>query len=147
TARGANGCPVRGGIRCRAKGRTGMVSITKLSALAALIGGLFWVSTAHATSAVVKCQEAKLKAHGKYELCLKKSAAKVAGGKPDASAACETKFQDALTKADTKAGTPCKYLDNGDGTVSALDTGLVWEKKDSTCPGEHCYTDTFTWTA
>ena len=40
-------------------------------------------------------------------------------------------FSAALTMADTKAGTPCRYLDNGDGTVSDLDTGLQWEQKDN----------------
>jgi hypothetical protein len=83
--------------------------------------------TAHATDPVVKCQEQKLKARGKLELCLNKNAAKVLGGKPDAAAACQTTFSDALTKA----GTACRYLDNGDGTVSDLDSGLMWEKKDN----------------
>jgi hypothetical protein len=82
--------------------------------------------TAQATDLVTKCQEAKLKARGKLELCLNKNSAKVLGGKPDASAACQTKFSGALTKAGT-----CRYLDNGDQTVSDLDTGLQWEKKDN----------------
>jgi hypothetical protein len=87
---------------------------------------VFGVGTAHATDPVVKCQEQKLKARGKLELCLNKNAAKVLGGKPDAAAACQTTFSDALTKA----GTACRYLDNGDGTVTDLNTGLQWEKKD-----------------
>jgi hypothetical protein len=88
-----------------------------------------------------KCQEQKLKAQGKLQLCLKKNSAKVIGGKPDASAACQTKFSAALTKA----GTACHYLDNGDGTVSDLNNGLVWEKKAVTCAGSHCFSDAFTW--
>jgi len=35
----------------------------------------------------------------------------------------------------------CRYFDNGDGTVSDLDSGLMWEKKDQICPGVHCVYD------
>ncbi len=94
---------------------------------------------ARATDLVLKCEQAKLKALGKQDLCLDKNLANVLGGKPDKSATCVDKFQTA------KAGTAARYVDNGDGTVSDLDTGLVWEKKDLTCPGAHCYSDTFTW--
>src|SRR5262249_10924043 len=111
------------------------------------IVALGWTSAAYATDSAAKCQEAKLKAQGKYQLCIKKNAAKVDSGKPDESMLCQEKFQGALNKADAAAGTPCRYLDNGDGTVSDLNPGLVWEKKDTNCPGPHCYTDTFTWTA
>src|SRR5271169_5211202 len=73
-----------------------------------------------------KCEEAKLKAQGKLELCLKKNGAKVLGGKPDASAACQAKFSAGLSKAEhiaIAAGTTaCRYVDNGDGTVSDLNT-------------------------
>lgn len=104
-----------------------MATIDKAGACVVLAGVLLLSGSAHAKTAVQKCQEAKLKAQGKLELCLKKNAAKVIGGKPDASSACQTKFSAALTKA----GTACHYLDNGDGTVSDLNTGLVWEKKDN----------------
>jgi hypothetical protein len=91
------------------------------------MGTVLWVGAARATDPVVKCQEQKLKARGKLELCLNKNAAKVLGGKPDAAATCQTKFSNALTKA----GTACRYLDNGDGTVTDLNTGLQWEQKDN----------------
>ncbi len=109
---------------------------------------VIWAGTALAVTPVQKCQQRKLKAQAKYQSCIKKNAARIIGGKADASADCQTKFSDALGKADTKAtaaGTSCRYLDNGDGTVSDLNTGLVWEKKDTTCPGAHCDNDTFTW--
>lgn len=32
---------------------------------------------------------------------------------------------------ETQAGEPLQYLDNGDGTVTDLNTGLMWEKKDA----------------
>lgn len=86
-----------------------------------------WVDAAHAITVVQKCQEQKLKAQGKLQLCLKKNSAKVIGGKPDASATCQQKFGAALVKA----GLDCRYLDNGDGTVSDLNTGLMWEQKDN----------------
>lgn len=103
-----------------------------------------------------KCEEAKLRAQGKLELCLKKNSAKVIAGKPDASAACQTKFQTALSKADhigIAAGTTaCHYLDNGDGTVSDLNTGLQWEKKDNLGGGAnladpHDADNYYTWSA
>src|SRR5579862_1836029 len=91
-----------------------------------------------------KCQEAKLKAQGKLELCLKKNSAKVLGGKADASTDCQTKFQAALGKAENIAvaagTTACRYVDNGDGTVSDLNTGLQWEKKDN-MDGTNNYAD------
>lgn len=109
---------------------------------------LLTAANAQATEPEIKCQQSKLKAQGKLKFCLKKSAAAVLGGKPDESAECRTKFQEALDKADTKAaaaGSSCRYIDNGNETVSDLDTGLMWEKKSLTCPGPNCYTDRFTW--
>jgi hypothetical protein len=38
-----------------------------------------------------------------------------------------------------------RFVDNGDGTVTDHKTGLVWEKKNFTCPGAHCVNDSFTW--
>lgn len=85
------------------------------------------------------CQQRKLKARGKLELCLTKSAAKVVAGLPDASATCRTKFADALTRAGT-----CRDVDNGDGTVSDLDTGLMWEQTDD-LGGIHDWDNLYQW--
>jgi hypothetical protein len=109
-------------------------------------------TSAFAATTTQKCDEAKLKAQGKLELCLQKNSAKVLGGKADMSAKCRMAFSAALTKADTKAGTPCRYIDNGDGTVSDLDTGLQWEKKDNldmvpTAADPHDADNTYTWSA
>jgi hypothetical protein len=82
----------------------------------------------------MKCQEAKLKAQGKLQACLKKNSAKVLGGGTDMSAVCQTAFTDALTKIDANAARSepaCRFLDNRDGTVTDLNTGLQWEKKDN----------------
>ncbi len=42
-----------------------------------------------------------------------------------------------------------RFVDNGDGTVTDNQTGLMWEKKDGTCAvaGPHCWTNTYTWSA
>jgi hypothetical protein len=132
-----------------------MGTINTASARIAFAAALLLGTSAYAAT-IQKCQETKLKAQGKLQLCLKKNSAKVLGGAPDASTACETKFQTALTKVDNSgiaAGTTaCRYLDNGDGTVSDLNTGLVWEKKghfDGTeNPGDpHDADNLYTWTA
>jgi Protein of unknown function (DUF1566) len=104
-----------------------MAIINRAGACAALGAVLLMAGGAQAATPEQKCQEKKLKARGKLQLCLQKNSAKVIGGKPDASATCQSKFQTALTKA----GTACRYLDNGDGTLTDLNTGLQWEKKDN----------------
>jgi len=109
---------------------------------------LLFGNSAHAVDATQKCQQAKLRAQGKLKSCLAKNAAVVIGGKADKSAGCQTKFTTALAKADTKAsdvGTSCRYIDNGDGTVSDLNTGLVWEQK--TASGTHNVSTLYTWTS
>jgi len=41
-----------------------------------------------------------------------------------------------------------RYMDNGDGTVTDNRTGLMWEKKTSTCGGEvTCLNTTYTWSS
>ncbi len=119
-------------------------SIARVAACATLL----WVGTAQAAvTPQQKCQQAKLKAQGKLKSCLAKNSSGAIVGKTDESAECQTKFITALTKADTKAsdaGTKCRYIDNGDGTVSDLNTGLVWEKKD-TLAGIHHKDNRYTW--
>ncbi len=116
----------------------------------AVIGAALLVgSTAQAADPTVKCQQSKLKAQGKLKNCLDKNAAGVLGGKDDKSADCREKFTAALQKADEKAtaaATSCRYIDNGDGTVSDLDTGLVWEKKDD-LGGIHDKDNTYSWSS
>lgn len=85
-----------------------------------------------AVEAGIKCQQLKMKARASLARCLAKKASDVIAGSPDASAACRDKFRARIGKVDakaTKAGTSCRFLDNGDGTVSDLDTGLTWERK------------------
>lgn len=109
---------------------------------------LLWACAALATPTTQqKCEQAKLKAQGKYQLCMKKNAGDVRIGKGDNSMACSTKFAAALQKADNKAAAlmaSCRYVDNGDGTVSDLNTGLIWEKKDD-LGGVHDKDNNYPW--
>jgi hypothetical protein len=45
---------------------------------------------------------------------------------------------------DVKAGAPLSYTDNGDGTITDNNTGLMWEKKDSSV-GIHNKDTAYTW--
>jgi hypothetical protein len=72
-------------------------------------------------------EQSKLAEQAELEGCLTDT--------PDMSAQCWTKFNAALELIDAaaaKAGTSCRYVDNGDGTVSDRNTGLMWEKKTGT---------------
>src|SRR6516225_5513044 len=55
-------------------------------------------TSAFAAMSTLKAQEARLKAQGKLELCLKKNSAKVLAGGTDQSTACQSKFSAVLTK-------------------------------------------------
>jgi hypothetical protein len=101
--------------------------VRALIVTATSIVALGWVSAAPTAGSVLNCQVKKLKAQGKLQACLKKNKANVLKGGTDVSAACRMKFSDALTLA----GGVCRFLDNGDGTVTDLNTGLQWEKKDN----------------
>ncbi len=45
---------------------------------------------------------------------------------------------------DIRAGAPPRFQDNGDGTITDLNTGLMWEKKDDSA-GLHDVENTFDW--
>ena len=45
---------------------------------------------------------------------------------------------------DVQAGAALSYTDNGDGTITDTNTGLMWEKKDDS-GGIHDQDDTYTW--
>jgi len=52
---------------------------------------------------------------------------------------------------DIQAGAPLRYVDNGNGTITDLNTGLMWEKMCSedppggTCPAEHSVDMVYNW--
>jgi hypothetical protein len=94
------------------------------------------------------CEAAKIGAAGVRSACLAEEQADARQGRPSDPAKCETKFDEAIAKSDAKAakhGVACRYLDNGDGTVSDLNTLLIWEKK--TNDGSvHDVFNSYTWT-
>lgn len=46
---------------------------------------------------------------------------------------------------DIRAGGPLTYYDNGDGTITDLNTKLMWEKKDQASGGLHNWNNTYPW--
>jgi hypothetical protein len=46
-----------------------------------------------------------------------------------------------------RAGGALRYRDNGDGTLTDLNTGLMWEKKCATCDGLHEAGNRYRWSA
>ena len=44
-----------------------------------------------------------------------------------------------------EAGATLRYVDNGNGTVTDKNTGLVWEKKIAGSSCLHCVNDTSVW--
>ena len=87
----------------------------------------------HAKFTTDKCIAAKLKAWGKFRQCQRNEEAKSVQGKTADVTKCSLKLQmEQLPKINgkaTKAGVACRYLDNGDLTITDTDTGLMWEKK------------------
>lgn len=105
----------------------------RLASLVALSALLVAPVTGHAAAdPVQKCVAAKIKAAGKRANCLAGVASKEALGKVGDAAKCQLAFTKARDKADAgaaKKNASCRFVDNGDGTVSDLDTLLMWEKK------------------
>jgi hypothetical protein len=130
--------------------RVGMAVLS--AALCLCVAG----SARAATIGQIKCEAARIKAFGKMQACLEKAKSLVLLGKPDISPSCLSKYQSAAQKADLKAGASCRYQDNGDGTVTDLDTGLMWEQKagtigsfvncdTSTCSNPHDVNNGYRW--
>ena len=83
-------------------------------------------STTAAATAEQKCQQAKLIASGKMNLCLKRQLSRSVVGKLSNSSLCEAKFAADIRKADLKAaraGSSCRWMVDGDGTEIDLDAG------------------------
>ena len=83
-------------------------------------------AVASAANAEQRCQQAKLIASGKMNLCLKRQLGRSVVGKPSKSGLCEAKFAADIRKADLKAaraGSSCRWMVDEDGTEIDLDTG------------------------
>jgi hypothetical protein len=114
--------------------------------------------TVEAALTTPKCHVLKRKAWSTLRKCEAAEDVKQLAAKPADRAKCTTRFQGTMAKIDAKAvkaGIACRFRDNGDGTVTDFDTGLMWEKKIETIltvpcgffpPGPlRCVTRDFTW--
>jgi hypothetical protein len=124
---------------------------------AVAVAVLLVATTADAALTTGACLAQKRVAWGDLRKCQATERAKALKGKSADLARCQTKFQAKLTKINdkaTKAVIPCRYGDNGDGTVTDYATGLQWERKDGDLGGiclifsgvvSHCVNTTYTW--
>jgi Protein of unknown function (DUF1566) len=55
--------------------------------------------------------------------------------------------QDVADDGTLQLGLPLQYQDNGNGTVTDLNTGLIWEKKVAGSGCLHCVNDLYKWTS
>ena len=122
------------------------ITLTAIACLGLLCAG---AGLAEAHNPTLRCQQSKLAAQGDLQVCLALNSAEMLKGAPDHSAECQERLTRELARIDAVAareGTSCRYLANGDGTVSDLNTALMWEQQTSTCSGEvTCDTNTYTW--
>jgi len=84
----------------------------------------------------VKCQVAKVRAAKDRAECLATQEGRQLKGLPERRKECEADFDQAIAKADsvaTAAGAACRYIDNGDGTVSDLNTLAAMGAEGSWC--------------
>ena len=94
------------------------------------------------------CLAKKLKEWGNLRKCQATENGKVLQAKPADPGKCPVKFDARLATLNaqaTAAAIACRYVDNGDGTVTDYDTGLMWEQK--TDDGSvHDKDNTYSWT-
>jgi Protein of unknown function (DUF1566) len=142
--------------------------------IAVAVSILVWTGSAAAATSAQKCRADKLKRTGKYVLCRMKADGKaVKTGQLADYTKCEAKFLDAFGSAEAKYGMECptsgdaadiqdqataavnllaqklagvRFVDNGDGTVTDTETGLMWEQKDD-AGGIHDQDNLYTWSA
>lgn len=98
--------------------------------------------------AVLTCQEAKLQAARTRAMCLTTERKDRLRGQVSDPVGCEEDFDEAIAAADAQAaqsGAACRYLDNSDGTISDLNTLLMWERKMGGAGCLHCVDDVYTW--
>lgn len=142
----------------------------KCSAIGAMM--LLWAGAAVAVTDAERCEAAKLKIAGKYNFCRLKAEAKaVQTGDPADYSKCDSNYGLKWSTVESIGGALCptngdqtdvqdqitadadfialkltgvRFVDNGDGTVTDNETGLVWEKKDD-LGGIHDKDNVYTW--
>ena len=141
---------------------------------------LLSVGTATAITDTERCTAAKLKAAGRYDSCRLLAEAKaIKTGHPVDYSKCDLTFIHKWAKAETTGGLACptigdatevqnkvtadtaffaltlagtRFVDNGDGTVSDTQTGLMWEQKTNydgvvNLGDPHDADNTYTWSS
>src|SRR5262249_52809467 len=100
------------------------------------------------------CFAQRLKAWGNLRKCQRQEEAKVIQGSSADPAKCQATFDrkaEMLRAEAAAAAVPCRYRDNGDNTVTDVDTGLMWVKQVAldgvASPFILDADDTFTWQA
>jgi hypothetical protein len=121
-----------------------------------------------------KCEAGKLKIAGKYDFCRLKAEAKAAqAGNPPDYSKCDQKFADKWASTEAASSGMCptsgdqasvqdqatthtdivalmlagtRFVDNGDGTVTDVQTGLMWEQKTNSL-GIHYFGSQDVWSA
>src|SRR5262245_41281306 len=100
----------------------------------AILGGLLGAGQAHALLTTPVCLARKLKEWGNLRKCQGIENGKAVQGKAFDLAKCQTKFDEKVARLDGQAavfGIKCRYRDNGDSTITDVDTGLMWERKNA----------------
>jgi hypothetical protein len=112
----------------REAGRRGPSVVAAVAAAMALAGSA--VPATAITSA--GCFGQRLKAWGSLRKCQRQEEAKAIQGKSADPTKCQAAFdrKAELLRAEAAASmVPCRYLDNGDNTVTDFDTGLMWVRQ------------------
>ena len=137
-----------------------------------VLGGVLLFGDSAQAGSPERCQATKTKATGKLASCLARQMAREIFGQTPDFAKCDKKFSDKFAAAEAAAGpgvcptegdaatvgtamggavqilggglSGVGFIDNGDGTVTDTQTGLMWEKKtdDSSI---HDTDDVYTW--
>jgi len=100
-----------------------------------------------AADPIQRCEVDKLTVARIRQVCLANDVMKARLGRPSDPGACEAAFDADIARVDAIAansGVACRFLDNQDGTISDLNTLLMWEKKDLV-GGVHDVNNTYTW--
>jgi len=89
-------------------------------------------------TAVQRAQAAELRAQGRADACLANAAARDALGQTADPSRCLERLETAMDKVTAILGNRGRFIDNGDDTITDLQTGLMWEQQVVCVPFLHC---------
>ncbi len=139
-----------------------------------VVSAATWASGASGMDAADKCVAKKMKLAGKYVFCRMKAESKaVKKGTPPDFAKCDSKFAAKWAAIEAKAAGACptegdatavgdiaiadaglmagtvaavdRFQDNGNGSITDVNTGLTWEKKSYLDDSIHDIAETYDW--